>query len=80
MKDLLNSRHVLVGVGTALLAGLLWVSVLLFFQGMPVGEIKRWVVPLAAVWVVLGLTVGAVGKRVGSTPVKVFFSTLLGTG
>ena len=80
MKNLLNSRHVLVGLGAALLAGMIWVAALLFFQGLPATEVNGWVVPLAVVWAVLGLTVGAVGKRIGSTLVKVFFSTLLGTG
>jgi DNA-binding CsgD family transcriptional regulator len=80
MQNLLNTRHVLVGVITALFTGFLWVSMLRYFARMDFSEILSWVVPLAVMLAVAGLTVGLVGKRSGSSLLKTSFSTLAGMG
>lgn len=80
MKALLSSRHVLVGVITALLTGGLWVSTLLYSHSVSPSEVKRWAVPLTVTLAIIGLSVGLIGKRNGNTLRKVFFSVLLGTG
>lgn len=80
MKTLLTSKHVLVGVATTLFTGVMWVSALLYSQSLFPSEIKAWVAPLIIVWVIIGLTIGLVGKRYGTTLRRVFFSTLFGTG
>ncbi|MDH7489936.1 MAG: hypothetical protein QHH80_10570 [Anaerolineae bacterium] len=80
MKTLLFSKHVLAGVMTAFLAGAMLISALLYSQSLLPSEIKGWAAPLITVWVVIGLTIGLVGKRYGNTLRRVFFSTLFGTG
>lgn len=80
MKNILTSKHVLVGVMTTLFTGTMWVSALLYSQSLFPSEIKAWVAPLIIVWVVIGLTIGLVGKRYRTTLQRVFFSTLLGAG
>ncbi len=80
MKNILTSKHVLVGVMTTLFTGAMWVSALLYSQLLFPSEIKAWVAPLIIVWVIIGLTIGLVGNRYGATLQRVFFSTLLGAG
>lgn len=80
MKNLLTSKHVLVGVMTTLFTGVMWVSALLYSQWLFPSEIKAWVAPPITVWVIIGLTIGLVGKCYGTTLQRVFFSTLLGAG
>jgi hypothetical protein len=80
VKNLLNTKHVLVGAMTALFTGFLWVTLLIYIQWMFLNEIRAWVVPLILILVMIGLSVGLIGKRNGNTVRKVFFSTLLGTG
>lgn len=80
MKDFLNTRHVPVGVLTAVLTGLGWVLLLRRFEHMSVGEIKPWIVPLLLTWALIGLSIGLVGKRAGGTPLRVGLSTWAGTG
>ena len=80
MKKLLISKHVLVGVITTLFTGLLWTSALLYSQYLFLGEIKAWIAPLITVWVIIGLTIGLIGKRFGNTLRRVFFSALFGAG
>ncbi|MBI4760167.1 MAG: response regulator transcription factor [Chloroflexota bacterium] len=80
MKNLLISKHVLVGVMTTLFTGAMWVSALLYSQLLFPSEIKAWVASLIIVWVIIGLTIGLVGKRYGTTLQRVFFSTLFGAG
>jgi len=80
MKNLLNSKHVLVGVITALFTGVLWVSILLYSHSVSSNEIKVWLVPLIVILAFIGLLIGLVGKRNGNTLRKVFFSALFGTG
>lgn len=80
MKKLLTSKHILVGVTTTLVTGTMWVSALLYSRSVFPSEIKAWVAPLIIVWFIIGLTIGLVGKRYGTTPQRVFFSTLFGAG
>jgi DNA-binding CsgD family transcriptional regulator len=80
MKTLLISKHVLAGVMTALFTGALWISTLLYSQSLFPSEIKAWIAPLITVWVIIGLTIGVVGKHYGNTLRRIFFSTLFGTG
>ena len=80
MKNLLRSKHVRVGVLTAIFTGILWVSALMYSQSIPLDIIKRWVAPLIVILPTIGLSVGLTGKRNGSTLRRVFFSALLGTG
>lgn len=80
MKNLLNSKHVLTGMITAFLTGLVWVSILLYSHSLSPNEIKVWLAPLIVVWAIIGLSIGLVGKRSCNTVRKVFSSTLLGTG
>lgn len=80
MKNLLNSKHVLVGVLTALVTGVLWVSTLLYSHSLSLNDIKVWGVPLIVILTVIGLSVGLIGKRNGNTLRRVFFSALFGTG
>src|SRR5574341_1355711 len=79
MKNLLNTKHVLVGVITALFAGFLWVAMLIYFGSMLLNEIRAWVAPLIVILAISGLSVGFIGKRNDSTLQKVFFSALFGT-
>lgn len=80
MKNLLTSKHVLVGVLTALFTDAMWIAALLYSQWLFPNEVKAWVVPLIIAWVMTGLTIGLVGKRYGATLQRVFFSTLFGAG
>ncbi|HLO13489.1 MAG TPA: LuxR family transcriptional regulator [Anaerolineales bacterium] len=80
MKNLLNSKHVLVGVITAISTGVLWVSTMLYSQTIPSYEFKGRTVPLIVVWVMIGLSVGLIGKHNGSSLRRVFFGALFGTG
>lgn len=80
MKNLLNSKHILSGMITAMLTGFTWVSILLYSQYLLLSEVKLWIAPLIVIWAIIGLSVGLVGKRNGDTPRKVFSSVLLGTG
>jgi DNA-binding CsgD family transcriptional regulator len=79
MKNLLNTKHVLVGITSALFAGFLWVAWLIYFGSMSLNEIKAWVVPLIVILAMIGLSVGLIGKRNNNTLQKVFFSALFGT-
>ena len=78
MKNFWNTKHVLVGLISALFAGFLWVATLIFSGNTPTLIDMR--VPMIAVLPIIGLTVGLVGKRSGNTLRKVFSSTLFGTG
>jgi DNA-binding CsgD family transcriptional regulator len=80
MKNLLSSKHVLVGMITALFTGFVWVFVLLYSHSLSSNEIKLWIVPTIVVWAIIGLSIGLVGKRNSNTSHKVFFSTLFSTG
>ncbi|HSB01567.1 MAG TPA: helix-turn-helix transcriptional regulator [Anaerolineales bacterium] len=80
MKNFLNTKHVLVGVVTALLTGLLWVVLLRRFGHMSLDDIRTWMAPLIVILAMIGSSVGLIGKRHGNTLLKVCFSTLFGTG
>ena len=78
MKNLLHSKHMLVGMITALITGSLWI-VILSPRLFP-DQIMTFITPLIIIWLIIGFSVGVIGKHRGSTLVKVGFSALLGTG
>jgi DNA-binding CsgD family transcriptional regulator len=79
MKALL-SKHVLIGLVTALCTGFTWMLALLLTQnGFPT-EVREWSLWLLLVWAISGLTVGLIGKRSGSTLLRVLISTGFGVG
>jgi DNA-binding CsgD family transcriptional regulator len=80
MKNLLNSKHVLLAVITALSTGGLFVATMVYAQTIPAYEFKGLMAPLIVIWAIIGLLVGVVGKRNGNTLRRVFFSALFGTG
>ena len=80
MKNLLNSKHVPVGVITALITGFVWLALLKRFGHMSLNAIEPWILPLVVVLTIIGLSVGLVGKRNGNPPLKIIFSTLFSTG
>ena len=80
MKNLLNSKHVPVGVITALLTGFVWLALLKRFGHMSLNAIEPWMLPLVVVLTIIGLSVGLIGKRNGNSPLKILFSTLFSTG
>jgi DNA-binding CsgD family transcriptional regulator len=80
MKNLMTTRHVLVGMITALFTGFLWVAMFRYFVHMPINEIQPWILPLLIIWALIGLSLGLVGKRSGSSLSKIGFSAVLGTG
>jgi hypothetical protein len=82
MKNLLSAKHVFVGMATALFAGFFWVFFLINNNGelsLAADDFTIFKIPLIIILVMIGLTVGAIGKQRGETPLKVFFSVLLGT-
>jgi DNA-binding CsgD family transcriptional regulator len=80
MINLLNSKHVRAGVITALSTGVLWVATMLYSQTIPPYESRGLAVPLIVIWVIIGLSVGVMGKSNGNTLRRVFFGALFGTG
>lgn len=78
MKNLLNSKHLIVGMTTALVTGFLWLFAL-SSQLLP-NQIKTFIVPLIIIWLIIGFLVGLIGKHKGKALIKVSFSVLLGTG
>ena len=80
MKNLLTTKHVLVGVATALLAGFVWVVLYRYFVHMSTSDIQTWIIPAGIAWALSGLLVGWIGKRNDNSLLKVAFSTLIGTG
>jgi DNA-binding CsgD family transcriptional regulator len=75
MKNLLNTKHVLVGVITAFFAGFLWWAMLRYSGNMP--TVSAVSVPMIVILPLMGITIGFFGRQNGSTLQKVFFSTLL---
>jgi hypothetical protein len=47
---------------------------------MSTDDIQTWILPLILIWVMMGLSIGLIGKRNGNTLLKVSFSALFGTG
>ena len=80
MKNLLNNRHVPLGVITALLTGSVWLALLQRFGHASLDSIQPWILPLGIIMIALGAFLGLIGMRNGNSPAKVFLSTLLGTG
>jgi DNA-binding CsgD family transcriptional regulator len=80
MKQLLQTKHVLVGFVMALLTGSLWVAVLDHFGHMSSNSIMPWVLPLVILWAVIGASLGFMGKCNHNSLLKVSFSTLFATG
>jgi len=80
MKNLLSTKHVPLGVITALFTGFVWVALLSQFAHLSVKDIGARIVPALLIWVVMGLAVGWIGKRNGNAPLKVCFSILFGLG
>ena len=80
MKNLLQSKHVLVGIVAALLVGFLWVAILEHTMGLSVEDFTVFTVPFIIVLAMIGLMVGVIGKQRGETFRKVLFSVLFGTG
>jgi DNA-binding CsgD family transcriptional regulator len=74
------SKHVLVGVMASLLTGYVWITVFRHFGHMSLNSIVPWIAPLVIILVLIGLSVGLIGKRNGNSLLKVFFSSLFGTG
>lgn len=79
MKTVLNARHVLAGIVAAVLAGMVWIGIMLAIR-TPRDELLPWVLPSFFVWVLLGLTVGLIGRRIGNSLLKVAFSAMVGAG
>lgn len=80
MKNLLNTKHVAVGVITALFTGFAWIALYRYFVNMSTADIQAWLVPSMVAWALIGLSIGLIGKRNGNTPLKVWFTTMVGTG
>ncbi|HEY3310271.1 MAG TPA: helix-turn-helix transcriptional regulator [Anaerolineales bacterium] len=80
MENILGSKHVPVGVATAIATGLTWIALLAKFGHMPAEDIKMWIIPEIAIWIMIGLVVGLNGKRNGNRLKKVCFGSLAGTG
>ena len=80
MKNLLNSKHVLLGVSTALSTGVLWVATMVYSQTISSYEFGGFIAPLIIIWAIIGLSVGLIGKHNGNTLRRVFFSVFFGTG
>jgi DNA-binding CsgD family transcriptional regulator len=80
MKNLLNSKHVFVGIVAALLTGILWVAILEYSGNLSVEDFTVFTVPLVLVLAMLGLIVGVIGKKRDETLLKVLFSVIIGTG
>jgi DNA-binding CsgD family transcriptional regulator len=79
MKNFLLSKQILVGVITALFAGFLWVSILLYSHSISL-DIKVWGAPFIIVLTMIGVSVGFIGQRNDISLRRIFFSTLFGTG
>jgi DNA-binding CsgD family transcriptional regulator len=80
MKNWINSKHVRVGVLTALATGGVWLSLLVHFGHMSMNKFLPWVPALAVILIGIGLTVGRLGERKSTTLRRVFFGVLFGTG
>lgn len=80
MKNLLKSRHVLLGMATALLTGFLWVAMLEYSGNLSAEDFTVFTIPLIIVLAMIGLIVGASGRQRGEIPLKVLFSVMVGTG
>jgi len=80
MKSLLNSKHILVSIATALLVGFLWIVILENTMGLSVEDFAVFTVPFVIVLAMIGVIVGAIGKQRNKTLLRVLFSVIFGTG
>jgi len=80
MKSLLNTKHILVSIVTALLVGFLWIVILENTVGLSVEDFAVFAVPLVIVLAMIGVIVGAIGKQRDKTLLRVLFSVIFGTG
>lgn len=80
MNHLLKSKHLLAGIVAALLTGFLWVAILEEYVGLSLEDFTVFAVPLVMALAMIGVVVGAMGKRRGETFLKVLFSVVFGTG
>ncbi|WKZ38334.1 MAG: helix-turn-helix transcriptional regulator [Anaerolineales bacterium] len=76
MKNLFNTKHVLVAVSAALLAGLLWALIWIVTGNFP--TLQDAFIPMMIILPMLGLAVGFVGKQSDIALRRVFFSALSG--
>jgi DNA-binding CsgD family transcriptional regulator len=79
MKTLM-SRTVSGAIVTALLTGLAWISALIHTQNLYLYEVKPWIRWLLLIWIVIGLTIGLMGKYYGNSFRRVVFSTIIAVG
>lgn len=79
MHTLSNMRHGLVGLVTAIFTGFAWIALFTYYGNLTVHGTKAWAIPLITILIVIGVSVGLIGKRNASSLRKVFFSVLLGT-
>lgn len=75
----LSSKHVPVGVVTALFTGFAWLALFAYYGNITVNGIKEWAIPLIVILALIGASVGLIGHRIHSTLRRVFFSALSGT-
>ena len=80
MRDLLQTKHAWAGIAAAELTGAAWVALMHRFGHVALSPIPWWLPALAIVLIALGLSVAAIGKRNGDTPLRVAIVTLLGSG
>lgn len=80
MKSFMNSKPVIVGTLTALVASSLWIFGLIRSSLIFPSEIKPWLTPLILVWAAIGLSVGFIAKRNSLSLRRVFFGALFGAG
>lgn len=75
VKDIL-SKHVLAGIASALLAGLLWAGLFVYSGDAP--AIRQLSAPIIVILPTIGAVVGLIGRRSNCNLYRVVFSTLLG--
>lgn len=80
MKSLLNTKHILVSIVTALFVGFLLIVILDITMGLSVEDFSVLTVPFFIVLATIGVTVGVIGKQRNKTLLRVLFSVIFGTG
>ena len=79
MHTLSSMRLGLVELVTAIFTGFAWIALFTYYGNLTVHGTKAWAIPLITILIVIGVSVGLIGKRNASSLRKVFFSVLLGT-
>jgi len=80
MKIFIKLKYVLTSIVTALAAGAVWLFALRQNNLLSDSDVTRWSGLLAATLILVGLAVGLVASRKGSSLLKVCLSTLFGAG